>query len=94
MEQYSRMVGLVMSYSFSDPEEDDPLKQTMMVPVIDLLNHHSNHHAELTFHEKYLLLSAVRDIRKVRDIGITEGVLKHFMSHHHVAVQICCTRHL
>jgi len=67
MEQYTKMVGLVMSYSFSDPEEDDPVKQTMMVPVIDLLNHHSNHHAELTFHENYLLLTAIRDIKKVRD---------------------------
>ncbi|XP_065910057.1 N-lysine methyltransferase setd6-like [Dysidea avara] len=75
MEQYSKMVGLVMSYSFSDPEEDDPLKQTMMVPVIDLLNHHSNHHAELTFHEKYLLLTAIRDIKKGEEVMNTYGPL-------------------
>jgi len=69
-----------MSYSFSDPEEDDPLKQTMMVPVIDLLNHHSNHHAELTFHENYLLLSAIRDIKKARStVSVLIGRLEHFL---------------
>ena len=54
-----------MSYSFSDAEQSDPLKQTQMVPVIDLLNHHSYHHAELIFQKDYLLLTAIRNIERV-----------------------------
>lgn len=54
-----------MSYSFSDTEELDPLRQTMMVPVIDLLNHHSHHHTELMFQKEHLLLTAIRDIKRV-----------------------------
>ena len=63
-----------MSYSFTDEhdaESDDSevyselLQRTMMVPVIDLLNHHYDHHAELSFHNDYLRLVAVRRIKKV-----------------------------
>ena len=54
-----------MSYSFTDGEEPDILQQTMMVPFVDLLNHHSHHHAELNFQEEYLELVAVRDIGRV-----------------------------
>ena len=62
---FKKLVSFVMSYSFTDDEEPDILQQTMMVPFVDLLNHHSNHHAELNFHEEYLELVAVRDIARV-----------------------------
>lgn len=65
IDQYTKMVAFVMSYSFSDTEQLDPLRQTQMVPVIDLLNHHSYHHAELMFQRDYLLLTAIRDIKRV-----------------------------
>lgn len=65
IEQYSKMVAFVMSYSFSDGEQLDPLRQTQMVPVIDLLNHHSYHHAELSFQKNHLLLTAIRNIKRV-----------------------------
>ena len=61
---YKQMVAYVMSYSFTD-EEAGFLGQTMMVPFVDLLNHSSRHHVELTFHPKFLKLVAVRDISEV-----------------------------
>ena len=62
-----------MSYSFTDngegedeeDEEVDILHRTSMVPVIDLLNHHYEHHAELNYEHNQLTLVAVRDIKKV-----------------------------
>lgn len=62
---FRQLVGLVMSYSFTDAEEEDELQRTVMVPFVDLLNHHSQHHAELTFGQKSLRLVAVRGISKV-----------------------------
>ena len=54
-----------MSYSFSDEEEASCISHTMMVPFVDILNHHSTHNVELTFHSKYLRLVAVKNIHKV-----------------------------
>lgn len=56
---------MVMSYSFTDGREYDFLSRTMMVPFVDLLNHHSRHHVELKFTKSSLLLMVIRDIRKV-----------------------------
>lgn len=53
-----------MAYSFTDSSAG-PLDTTMMVPFVDLLNHSSEHHVELTFHPKHLKLMAVRTIAKV-----------------------------
>lgn len=55
----------VMAYSFSDDEESDVCSRTMMVPFVDLLNHHSKHHAELRFYPDRLELVAIRSIDKV-----------------------------
>ena len=54
-----------MSYSFTDDSTNDPLSTTMMVPFVDLLNHHDDHNAELSYHKKYLRLVAIKDIEKV-----------------------------
>lgn len=56
---------MVMSYSFTDAEETNFLSQTMMVPFVDLLNHHSEHHVELKFAKSSLKLMVVRNINKV-----------------------------
>lgn len=64
---YDQMVCFVMGYSFTDNREHSNVyDQTMMVPFVDLLNHHSNHHVELCFHKHHLKLKTVRDIQKVR----------------------------
>lgn len=67
---YKKMVAFVMSYSFTD-EGADLFDTTVMVPFVDLLNHSSCHHVELTFHPSCLKLMAVRDIQKV---GVSNGV--------------------
>ena len=54
-----------MSYSFTDANRDDPLSVTMMIPFVDLLNHHDNHNAELLYHSNYVQLVAVKNIEKV-----------------------------
>ena len=61
---FERLAGFVMAYSFTD-EEAGFLGATAMVPFVDLLNHSSCHHVELTFHPKHLRLQAVRHIGKV-----------------------------
>lgn len=66
---FRQLVGVVMSYSFTDAEEADVLQRTVMVPFVDLLNHHSQHHAELSFGKKHLRLVAVRGISKVGGWG-------------------------
>lgn len=69
------MVSFVMSYSFTD-ESAELLGRTMMVPFVDLLNHSSRHHVELTFHPSCLKLMAVRDIQKVSvlESGYVQGM--------------------
>ena len=63
-EVYKKLVAFVMSYSFTD-EGAGLLGRTMMVPFVDLLNHSSQHHVELTFHPSCLKLVAVRNISEV-----------------------------
>lgn len=73
LQLYHRLVSFVMSYSFTDNggsededgEEVDVLRRTSMVPVIDLLNHHHDHNAELNFQHDHLQLAAIKDIKKV-----------------------------
>lgn len=74
LQLYEQLVCFVMAYSFTDSEEKDVCGQTMMVPFVDLLNHHSHHHAELSFYPDRLELVAVHIIDKVYaiKIGIAE----------------------
>ena len=65
LELYEQLVCFVMAYSFTDAEERDVCAETMMVPFVDLLNHHSLHHTELRFHTNHLQLVAVRNIQQV-----------------------------
>ncbi|CAI8044237.1 N-lysine methyltransferase setd6 [Geodia barretti] len=78
LQMYRDLVCLVMSYSFTDSAEDDDVsRQTMMVPFVDLLNHHSQHHAELRFHSSYLQLVAIRDIPQGSEVMNTYGPLSN-----------------
>lgn len=72
---YHKLVSLVMSYSFTDSAEEDILQRTVMVPFVDLLNHSSQHHVELTFGRTALRLMVVRDIKKGEEIMNTYGAL-------------------
>lgn len=54
-----------MSYSFTDEFNKSLLSQTVMVPFVDLLNHSTNHHAELKFGKNALKLVAIRTIKSV-----------------------------
>ena len=65
LQLYKDLVCFVMAYSFTDSEEAGVCGQTMMVPFVDLLNHHSVHHAELSFLPSHLELVAVRNIQQV-----------------------------
>lgn len=67
LQLYEHLVCFVMAYSFTDGDQADQCQQTMMVPFVDLLNHHSRHHVELRFQQSHLELVAVRGIRKVWD---------------------------
>ena len=67
MQLYEHLVCFVMAYSFTDSEEPDQCQRTMMVPFVDLLNHHSQHHVELRFRQDHLELVTVRRIRKARE---------------------------
>ncbi len=69
LQVYQKLVAFVMSYSFTD-EESEFLGKTMMVPFVDLLNHASKHHVELTFHPNCLKLMAIRDIAEVGGWGL------------------------
>lgn len=82
-----------MSYSFTDAEDDCLTRRTMMVPFVDLLNHSSHHHAELTFHRKALRLMAVRHIKKV-ELQYKVDVLYYVKWYIHVLwfyLVVCCT---
>ena len=56
------MVGFVMSYSFTDHENNE----TLMVPVADIFNHHTNNNAQLSFDDESLLrMISTKPIKKV-----------------------------
>ena len=60
---YKHMVGFVMSYSFTDHESNE----TLMVPVADIFNHHTNNNAQLSFDdESHLRMISTKPIKKVK----------------------------
>ena len=81
---YEQLVCFVMAYSFTDAEEREVCERTMMVPFVDLLNHHSQHHAELSFHPDRLQLVAVREIRKVAHWYIVAKLLERETMKRHI----------
>ena len=68
----------MMSYSFTDPEEEDDSGEMtfelevqkeeaarFMLPVGDLLNHTAEHNARIEFDDGALTINAVKPIKKV-----------------------------
>ncbi|XP_026875423.2 N-lysine methyltransferase setd6 isoform X2 [Electrophorus electricus] len=77
LELYQSLVAFVMAYSFQEPvedeEEDEVSSPPMMVPMADMLNHVSNHNANLEYTHDCLKMVAVREIRKGEEIFNTYG---------------------
>ena len=57
---YKRMVAFVMAYSFTE-NQDSPA----MVPMADILNHHSHNNAHLVFETDSLKMISLKKIEKV-----------------------------
>lgn len=76
MNLYKHMVGFVMSYSFTDHENNE----TLMVPVADIFNHHTNNNAQLSFDDESMLrMISTKPIKKVRvDKSLLEPVTLYF----------------
>uniref|UniRef100_T2M9D8 N-lysine methyltransferase SETD6 n=1 Tax=Hydra vulgaris TaxID=6087 RepID=T2M9D8_HYDVU len=70
LEFFKRMVAFVMAYSFTEDEESPS-----MVPMADILNHHSNNNAHLVFHKSNLQMISIRRIKKGEEVFNTFGKL-------------------
>ncbi|XP_072242746.1 N-lysine methyltransferase setd6 [Leuresthes tenuis] len=85
LDLYTQLVAFVMAYSFQEPqdEEDDEEDEEdeeekapnppMMVPMADMLNHVSNHNANLEFTPESLKMVCVRHIHKGEEVFNTYG---------------------
>ncbi|KAM3869799.1 N-lysine methyltransferase setd6 [Diretmus argenteus] len=94
LELYTQLVAFVMAYSFQEPqaEEDDDEEEEeeeekapnppMMVPMADMLNHVSNHNANLEYTPESLKMVCVRPIRKGEEIFNTYGQMANWQLLH------------
>ncbi|KAG9271951.1 N-lysine methyltransferase SETD6 [Astyanax mexicanus] len=86
VELYQCLVAFVMAYSFQEPleddEEDEDPNPPMMVPMADMLNHVSNHNANLEYTPDNLKMVAVRQIRKGEEIFNTYGQMANWQLLH------------
>ncbi|XP_070763845.1 N-lysine methyltransferase setd6 [Enoplosus armatus] len=93
LELYTQLVAFVMAYSFQEPqeEEDDEEDQEedekapnppMMVPMADMLNHVSNHNANLEFTPDSLKMVCVRSIHKGEEVFNTYGQMANWQLLH------------
>ncbi|CAG5958471.1 unnamed protein product [Menidia menidia] len=83
LELYTQLVAFVMAYSFQEPqeEEDDEDEEEeekapnppVMVPMADMLNHVSDHNANLEFTAESLKMVCVRRIAKGEEVFNTYG---------------------
>ncbi|XP_040894456.1 N-lysine methyltransferase setd6 [Toxotes jaculatrix] len=93
LELYTQLVAFVMAYSFQEPqeeeddeEEDEEEEKTpnppMMVPMADMLNHVSNHNANLEFTLDSLKMVCVRPIQKGEEVFNTYGQMANWQLLH------------
>uniref|UniRef100_UPI0037E8B477 N-lysine methyltransferase setd6 n=1 Tax=Semicossyphus pulcher TaxID=241346 RepID=UPI0037E8B477 len=93
LELYTQLVAFVMAYSFQEPqeEEDDEEEEEedgkapnppMMVPMADMLNHVSNHNANLEFTPASLKMVCVRPIHKGEEVFNTYGQMANWQLLH------------
>uniref|UniRef100_A0A3Q4BU78 N-lysine methyltransferase SETD6 n=1 Tax=Mola mola TaxID=94237 RepID=A0A3Q4BU78_MOLML len=85
---YMQLVAFVMAYSFQEPQEgeDDDEEEAasppMMVPMADMLNHVSNHNANLEFTPDCLKMVSVRPIQKGEEVFNTYGEMANWQLLH------------
>ncbi|XP_022061864.1 N-lysine methyltransferase setd6 isoform X1 [Acanthochromis polyacanthus] len=92
LELYTKLVAFIMAYSFQEPqeEEDDDEDEEeekapnppMMVPMADMLNHVSNHNANLEFTPDSLKMVCVRPIPKGDEVFNTYGQMANWQLLH------------
>lgn len=91
LELYTQLVAFVMAYSFQEPHEEDDEDDNeeekapnppMMVPMADMLNHVSNHNANLEFRPDSLKMICVRPIRKGEEVFNTYGQMPNWQLLH------------
>ncbi|XP_053282966.1 N-lysine methyltransferase setd6 [Pleuronectes platessa] len=96
LELYTQLVAFVMAYSFQEPQEDDEEvsdeeedgeeekapNPPMMVPMADMLNHVSNHNANLEFTPDTLKMVCVRPIHKGEEVFNTYGQMANWQLLH------------
>jgi len=71
LDLYKRMVAFIMAYSFTEFADTSP----SMIPMADILNHHSNNNACLLFGHNNLRMVSSRKIEKGEEIFNTFGKL-------------------
>lgn len=72
---YKKMVAFVMAYSFTDVACRNAFASVMMVPVADILNHHSRHNAKIIYGRTSLDIVAIRTIGANEEVFNTYGRL-------------------
>ncbi|KAM6223755.1 N-lysine methyltransferase SETD6 [Rhynchocyon petersi] len=89
LELYQQLVALVMAYSFQEPLEDDDddddekePNPPVMVPAADILNHISNHNANLEYSPDCLRMVATQPIPKGHEIFNTYGQMANWQLIH------------
>ncbi|XP_019957712.2 N-lysine methyltransferase setd6 [Paralichthys olivaceus] len=93
LELYTQLVAFVMAYSFQEPQEDEEDEEEdeeeekapnppMMVPMADMLNHVSNHNANLEFTPDSLKMVCVRPIHKGEEVFNTYGQMANWQLLH------------
>lgn len=70
MNLFKRTIAFVMAYSFTEDQESPS-----MIPMADMLNHHSNNNAHLIFERNHLKMISCRKIDKGDEIFNTFGKL-------------------
>ncbi|XP_034542284.1 N-lysine methyltransferase setd6 isoform X2 [Notolabrus celidotus] len=94
LELYTQLVAFVMAYSFQEPQEEDEDEEDeddeeektpnlpMMVPMADMLNHVSNHNANLEFTPDSLKMVCIRHIHKGEEVFNTYGQMANWQLLH------------
>ncbi|XP_028263289.1 N-lysine methyltransferase setd6 [Parambassis ranga] len=93
LDLYTQMVAFIMAYSFQEPQDEDddddeddedekPPNPPMMVPMADMLNHVSNHNANLEFTLDSLKMVSVRPIHKGQEVFNTYGQMANWQLLH------------
>ncbi|KAM8892543.1 N-lysine methyltransferase setd6 [Spinachia spinachia] len=93
LELYTQLVAFVMAYSFQEPQEEEDSEDEedeeekapnppMMVPMADMLNHVSNHNANLEFTPDSLKMVCVRPIRRGEEVFNTYGQMANWQLLH------------